>query len=407
MIMEDVLRYETTQPIMSEMKQQLPRIKKMLDISPTAEVHVLDYDYFPREYMGTKFRDKVVATAGVLEGLPHIQRQRLQTPGRVGIGIYIYQNTLDPGIKYALYCVRGTYRDETYMIVPKRQLTFLWRNAIKLNKLANQDAKPPVLEDGLLDSVVKNTVGFLKKAKLIEKYGVKIKRGLLLMGDPGNGKTMLCRYIQKLCSQNGIDWGVITSADIDGAYNENSLNDLFRQYTVSFFDDIDIQYMDRKSGNGKMACSLLTAMDGLVDTGHLVRIFTTNEEVKDLDKAFTRPGRIDKLITLKKPTLELRRQLVETWPEEIKNNIDVERCVKESDDFSFAELEAIRTFLVTNKVIDGLDWNLETAFHEFHSRREENEKNGVGFTSAKLKQPWEMNRGGDQGEPCVAPNSDW
>jgi hypothetical protein len=271
------------------------------------------------------------------------------------------------------------------MFVRKHNFMKLWRAAVQLNKLANQNACPPVLADGLLEEVVKNTVGFLKKAKRIEEYGVKIKRGILLMGDPGNGKTMLCRYIQKLCSQNGIDWGVITSADIDTAYGEKSLNDLFRQYTVSFFDDIDIQYMDRTKGNGKMACSLLTAMDGMLDSGHLVRIFTTNEEVKDLDKAFTRPGRIDKLITLKKPTESLRRKLITTWPEEIRNNISVEDCIQKSHDFSFAELEAIRTFLVTNKILGDDSWNLDLAFREFHCRREDDPVKGVGFNSGGLK----------------------
>ena len=70
--------------------------------------------------------------------------------------------------------------------------------------------------------------------------------------------------------------------------------------------------MDRGKGNGKMACSLLTAMDGMSEGGHLVRIFTTNESVEELDPAFTRPGRIDRCITLDKPDQDLRRQLIQT-----------------------------------------------------------------------------------------------
>lgn len=401
-ILSDVLRYETTQPIISEMKQQLPRIAQMLGIEDTDRLHIFDYDWFPREYMGTKYRDRIIATDGLLEDMPPITRQRLQAPGRVGLGVYIYQNYLHPDIKYALYCVRGTYRDENYLIVEKGKMMRLWRAAIALNKLANLKTHAPVLAEGLLEEVVKNTVGFLKKAKIIEKYGVKIKRGVLLMGDPGNGKTMLCRYIQKLCSQNGIDWGVITSADIDTAYGEKKLNDLFRQFTVSFFDDIDIQYMDRTRGNGKMACSLLTAMDGVIDGGHLVRIFTTNEEVKDLDRAFTRPGRIDKIITLKKPDFKLRQKLVATWPEEIRENIDIESCLQQSDNFSFAELEAIRTFLVTNRILGDGKWDLNRAFDEFHSRREENKVRGVGFNANTMQREYHYSQ---SCAPCEAPPS--
>jgi hypothetical protein len=290
------------------------------------------------------------------------------------------------------------------MVVPKGSLMKLKRAAIKLNKLANQNLHAPILAEGLLDLVVRNSIGFLLKAKKIERYGVKIKRGLLLMGEPGNGKTMLCRYIQKLCSQNGIEWGVITSADIDQAYADKELNWLFTRYPVSFFDDIDIQYMDRTKGNGKMACSLLTAMDGMFDSGHLVRIFTTNEEIKDLDPAFTRPGRIDQILSLHKPDKTMRRRLIETWPEEIRNNIDIKQCLDRSNDFSFAELEAIRTFLVTNKILGDQTWNLAAAFEEYNSRRDENQKRGVGFLQGS---PLEgSTKHLNQGVPVVAPNVD-
>jgi hypothetical protein len=382
--MDGVLSFDTTQPLISEIKQQLPRMADMLGALPE-EVQILNYSWFPREYMSTKLRDRIVETAGLLEDMPHLQRQRLQFPGPIGNGIYKYQNYIHKDLFYLLYVAKGHYGDEIYLVIKKGDLYKLKRTAHVLNKLANQNTKPPVLEDGLLETIETNTIRFLLKAKKIEKYGVKIKRGIILDGPPGNGKTMLCRYIQKVCSQNGIDWGVITSAEIDAAYNDKNLNELFTRYQVSFFDDIDIQYMDRKSGNGKMACSLLTAMDGMYEGGHLVRIFTTNEEVKDLDPAFTRPGRIDKIVTLKKPDGALRKKLVLSWPEEILEHIDVELCVSESRDFSFAELEAIRTFLVTNKILGDGTWDLEAAFQEFNSRQAENLAKGVGFSSTPLK----------------------
>jgi len=402
--MEDrIISLDTTQPILSEFKQQLPRLAKTLEVG-VEDLLVLDYNFFPKEYMTSPLRDRVLSAEGVLDGLPHIQRGRLQGPSRVGLGVYLYQSSLAPELRYILYCVRGTYQDETYLIVPKGSLLKLKRTAIRLNKLANQTLHAPVLEDGLLDHVVRNTVGFLLHAKKIERYGVKIKRGVLLMGEPGNGKTMLCRYVQKLCSQNGIEWGVITSADIDQAYADKELNWLFTRFTVSFFDDIDIQYMDRTKGNGKMACSLLTAMDGMYDSGHLVRIFTTNEQIKDLDPAFTRPGRIDQILSLNKPTIQMRRRLIETWPEEIQNNINIDECLRRSDSFSFAELEAIRTFLVTNKILGDGTWDLTAAFDEYHSRRDENEKRGVGFLqSSPLEGSFARHNKGLA--PCQAPVS--
>jgi|GEM_PF-4241880 hypothetical protein len=392
-----VVAFDTTQPLWSEMSRQLPRMAEMLGVDKD-DLKVMDYEWFPQEYMNSKFRDKMLTVQGVLPELPFIQKRRFQGPGSTGYGMFLVQNYLDSELKYVLYTVAAPGGwDATFLVVPKGKLYQLKRNAIALNKMASHKLNPPVLEEGLLEDVVQNTVGFLLRAKDIEKYGVKIKRGIILDGHPGNGKTMLCRYIQKLCSQNSIRWGTVTSADIDQAYADKELNSLFSRYPVTFFDDIDVGYMDRKKGNGKMACSLLTAMDGMNESGHLVRIFTTNEEVKDLDKAFTRPGRIDKFMTIRKPTQDMVRRLIDTWPKEIQENINIDTAVEMSNGFSFAEVEAIRTFLVGNKVLGDGTWDLDSAFEEFNERREEDkERRGVGFgdKSNKRKKKRRSNKTG-------------
>jgi len=138
-------------------------------------------------------------------------------------------------------------------------------------------------------------------------------------------------------------------------------------------------------------------MDGMNESGHLVRIFTTNEEVKDLDKAFTRPGRIDKFMTIRKPTQDMVRRLIDTWPKEIQENINIDTAVEMSNGFSFAEVEAIRTFLVGNKVLGDGTWDLDSAFEEFNERREEDkERRGVGFgdKSNKRKKKRRSNKTG-------------
>jgi cell division protease FtsH len=318
--------------------------------------------------------------------MPIIQLDRLQAKNSFGYGVTIYESRLDPNIRYAIYVSPSGYGATTHLICAKSEIFKLKRNAIRLNKEASKVNDAPVLCTGVLEEVVQTTVGFLLKAKEIERYGVKIKRGIILDGPPGNGKTMLCRYIQKLCTQNDIEWSVVTASDIDAALADNSLLDLFTQSTVTFFDDIDVAYMDRTKGNAKAACSLLTAMDGMSEIGHLVRIFTTNEDVGSLDPAFTRPGRIDRCITLPKPTMELRKKLIqEYWPKEIQQEVDVEALLERSKNFSFAELEAIRTFLVSNKILGDKTWNLEKAFSEYHENRAEKKTGGIGLGMASKR----------------------
>jgi cell division protease FtsH len=369
----------TTQSLMSELRMQLPRFGKLLGESPE-NLFVMEEGEWVMEHMGTDWRDVAVERHGTLPDMPPVIRFRQQAEHPTGVETVVYESRLDPSLKYLIWSARGPRWDEHFVVMGKDKVFRLARNAIRLTKQANDITKIPILPDGVLDKVVQNTVGFLRQSRRIKKFGVKIKRGLILDGEPGNGKTMLCRYIQKLCSQYNISWGVVTSADIDDAYEHKTLNDLFSRDTVTFFDDIDVAYMDRKRGNAKMACSLLTAMDGMNEEGHLVRIFTTNEPVEDMDPAFVRPGRIDEAITLTKPDAKLRRKLVETvWPAEIRDAIDTDKLVEKSDSLSFAEIEAIRTILVTNHILNNEGWNLDKAFAEFHERRAEGRRKGRGM----------------------------
>lgn len=402
-----IIADESSYTLWSDLKRALPSIAEEFGCS-LDQLHVMDYHAFPGRFMDTKHRDIPYKLAGLFDGMPFVQNQGLHSSGKCGYGISFFKNRLYPEVQYAVFLQRGEWGDQVFVIVRKTQVFLLMRAASRLTKKANVIKDIPILEDGVLDIVVRSTIGFLKNAKKIEAYGVKIKRGLLLDGPPGNGKTMLCRYIQKLCTERNYRWGVVTAADIDKAYADKELTPLFQMYTVTFFDDIDVSYLNRREGAGKMACTLLTAMDGMYEGGHLVRIFTTNETIDKLDEAFTRPGRIDNIITLEKPNEILRERLIRTvWPKEIVEHIDVDQLVDESYDWSFAELEAIRTYLVTWKVVCGGDWDLNRALDEFAARKKENKK-AMGFAGKgkKRKKPADDHEYTYEKEGCSSPASD-
>lgn len=377
---------DSVNPIFAALHMQLPRIAELLHI-PVEKLKIYDFLHFPRNYLETEHRDPVVSLHGLFDGLPPVQKKRKQWPGIDGIhGIQIRKSRLDPSLRYALYCTRNGNVNEQFLIIEQGKIFRLRRYAARLNRLQGTNCDKPILEPGVIDDVIKNSIGFLLKARQIKKYGVRIRRGIILDGPPGNGKTMLCRYIQKMCSRHGIDWETITASDIEEAFSGKYLDELFTRSTVTFFDDVDISYMDRTKGNSKMACAMLTAMDGISEKdNHVVRIFTTNEHVNALDPAFTRPGRIDKCITLEKPSAELRKRLVlEVWPKDIQEVLgDIDEFVDRCEDYSFAELEAIRTILVTNKFSGDGCWDIERAFDEFVGGKASNKnrkaKPKVGF----------------------------
>lgn len=267
-----------------ELVGAIPRVAKMLKTT-VDNVKVVDSWAFPSNHMYSNYADHPVEVWGLADDLPFLQNGPLHSKrsGGAGYGLILYECREARHLKYVLYNSKNSdgWKSSTY-ICEKGELAKVVRNCKKMQKRASTNA-PPILREGLMDDVVRNSIYFILNSKRIEKYGVRIKRGLLLDGPPGNGKTMACRYIQKLCTQNNIDFGVISAADIDKAYADNAVEALFNRFQVSFFDDIDISYLSRRAGNGKMACSILSAMDGMCDAQHTIRFFTTNEEIKDLD----------------------------------------------------------------------------------------------------------------------------
>ncbi len=330
-------------------------------------------------FIYNKNRDTILSVVGISDNVPVLNVGALHTGKSLPYGYIrllcrkhqnVYTTASQEEIDYVILHTKDNQSNSQKVIISRKgQLWKIKRHLIAVEKTFNKK-HTPILRENLVNEVITNTIGFLLRRKEIAQYGVRIRRGLLLDGPPGNGKTMLCRYIQELCTDNAIDWGIVTSSALDHAYQNNELNTLFQTFTVTFFDDVDISYLDRGSGNGKMACSILSAMDGMDQKSDVVRIFTTNEKIDKLDKAFTRPGRIDCTFTINKPDASLRRKLVESWPEEMISHIDIDALIIQSDDFSFAELEAIRSNLVTNFIFNQ-EWNLNKAFKDFSARREE------------------------------------
>jgi len=231
---------------------------------------------------------------------------------------------------------------------------------------------PPFLEDGVAHNVISHSIDLIKNRRRLKGYNIRPVYGMLLSGEPGNGKTMLCRHLRTLASQAKIRTETITASELDDAYSKDRIEPLFYGSTdadcILFFDDIDISYLSRTSGNGKVACSILSAMDGISPAKtSVIRIFTINEDTHSLDPAFIRPGRIDQTIEFVAPSTALRRKFIQSWHHDIIENIDAEQLVRHTEGQSFASVDSIKTALVLHHLDHG-EWNLEvvmgTTYHE-------------------------------------------
>jgi cell division protease FtsH len=376
--------------ILNEVKEILPEIAAQLKCEKN-DLLLLNA-YYGRHMFNNKTKDFAVSSHDI-NGLKiqyDMGLHKANNPLFTGFLIY---KCRDIDLHYAVVSVPTSSGERFYLTVIEKGNLFQFKRYIHRQQKNLNTQRIPILDQQLIDDVIRNSVGFLLNRKKLEGYDVKIRRGIILSGDPGNGKTLMCRWIQKMCDEKDISWGVVTASEIERVFAEgHGLDGLFNSYQVTFFDDIDINYL-RRDRKGEIACAILSAMDGINQAEHIVRIFTTNESIEDMDPAFIRPGRIDKCFKFHKPTREHRERLIiERWHQEIlgylNNNKLLEKLLDETEHFSFAELEAVRTILVTNKLMKTNEWNLEDAMNDFYSGRDSwapEKIHGMGFSTGKKR----------------------
>jgi len=160
----------------------------------------------------------------------------------------------------------------------------------------------------------------LKKPRLFETLGVKPYRGILLWGDPGNGKTLIAKAIAHEVNAHFIP---ISGPDIlnkDFGQSEQNLRAVFEearehQPSVIFIDEIDSIAQTRFSGeSGKWYATivnqLLALMDGISEYGNVTVLASTNRPDL-LDAALLRPGRFDYKLEIRKPNLPGCKRVLE------------------------------------------------------------------------------------------------
>jgi len=158
-----------------------------------------------------------------------------------------------------------------------------------------------------------NTVDFLRRSGEWSKYGIPLKRGILLAGEPGTGKTVICRAL--MTEADGITCITTNSYALDADGYITELYELAEDLSPSivFIEDIDLIGQNRMEFDyqrGSALVSLLAVLDGVEEHKRIVTVASTNC-LETLDKALTqRPSRFDRVIKLSRPSMEQRRELI-------------------------------------------------------------------------------------------------
>jgi cell division protease FtsH len=194
-------------------------------------------------------------------------------------------------------------------------------------------------------------VDFLKDPKKYTSLGGKIPKGCLLVGPPGTGKTLLARAV---AGEAGVPFFSISGSDFVEMFvgvGASRVRDLFEQGKKSapciiFIDEIDAVGRHRGAGMGgghdereQTLNQLLVEMDGFESNEGVIIMAATNR-IDVLDPALLRPGRFDRRVTVGRPDVRGRHQIlkVHTRKTPLSNDIDLEVIAKGTPGFTGADL---------------------------------------------------------------------
>lgn len=199
---------------------------------------------------------------------------------------------------------------------------------------------------------LKDVVDFLKNPEKFKRLGAKITRGVLLVGEPGNGKTLLAKAV---AGEANCPFFSISGSDFIEVFvgvGASRVRDLFSQArknapSIIFIDEIDAVGRHRGSGLGgghdereQTLNQLLTEMDGFQTTDETVIVMAATNRADVLDKALLRPGRFDRRVEVPFPDLHSREQILKVHARGVKidPSVDLTKIARGTPGFSGADL---------------------------------------------------------------------
>ena len=214
---------------------------------------------------------------------------------------------------------------------------------VTFNDVAGIDEEKQELEE---------IVDFLKNGEKYIKLGAKIPKGVLLVGVPGTGKTLIAKAV---AGEAGVPFFSISGSDFVEMFvgvGASRVRDLFEQAKkhqpcIIFIDEIDAVGRQRGAGMGgghdereQTLNQLLVEMDGFDENTNIIVIAATNRP-DILDNALLRPGRFDRQIVVHRPDILGREQILRVHAKNkpLADNVDLKVLAKRTPGFTGADLQ--------------------------------------------------------------------
>ena len=237
----------------------------------------------------------------------------------VGLGQYMSRKLMNQaGGKNAMSFGMGRSNAKVY--VPSTQ-------GIRFSDVAGEDEAKESLQE---------IVDYLHNPAKYTEAGASMPKGILLVGPPGTGKTMLAKAV---AGEAGVPFFSISGSEFVEMFvgmGASKVRDLFKQAKekapcIVFIDEIDAIGQKRSSGSGyggndereQTLNQLLTEMDGFEGNTGVIILAATNRP-ESLDPALTRPGRFDRRVPVELPDLRGREAILKVHAKKIKTAEDVD-----------------------------------------------------------------------------------
>lgn len=193
----------------------------------------------------------------------------------------------------------------------------------KFLKLDNITWDDVILGDGIKETILANIDDMFAMHDQFKKFGLSVKRGVILYGQPGTGKTKICKCLAKDAKYSVL---YALPSDFMNPYGIKDVCEMAKDLApcLLIIEDIDWIAQDRMKGNAPFVMELMNKIDGLESFGDIITLGTTNclDELETAIK--NRPGRFDRLINVGLPDKKSIANMIKAFTREFVLHGDVD-----------------------------------------------------------------------------------
>lgn len=238
------------------------------------------------------------------------------------------------------------------------------------------------LPDPIFDKIINDIEYFWNNEDKFKKYNFTYKRGILLYGKPGCGKSSISLLLSEMViKKGGLVFFVNNGDDLYNMVKALPKIKMIQHNTpvLCVFEDLDGLLINKNDES-----MLLNLLDGVNQTNNVVYIGNTNYPENLKERVTNRPSRFDRRYEIKTPNEEVRRFYLEKKiSDEDKENVDIDYLTKQTQDFSLAHLgELVKSICIFNKDVDESIDEIKS-MNKYISSTQYDKKGGVGFGGTK------------------------